>query len=141
MSGHVDTAIPYAVSIGRSWYLPRFLFPESLAGLGEGFSSCSVLSGLTTLGSCCSCALARLATSSSHFTCGQARDRTDGSGDASFGKCNLLLIKAGYLASQGFRPILEDFVETIRDFLQASAADELFYELVTENSGGYGSGG
>ena len=76
MSGHVDFAIPYAFSIGWFLYLPWFMFPESLAGLGEGFSSRSVRSDLTALGSCFSCALARLATSSSHFTCAQARDRT-----------------------------------------------------------------
>ena len=58
MSGHVDTAILSAFSIRQFWYLPWFLFPESLAGLGEGFSSCSVQSNLTALGSCISCALA-----------------------------------------------------------------------------------
>ncbi|KAF3552444.1 hypothetical protein DY000_02007857 [Brassica cretica] len=36
MSGHVDTAILSAFSIGQFWYLPWLLFPESLAGLGEG---------------------------------------------------------------------------------------------------------
>ena len=76
MFGHVDIVIPSAFSIGRFWYLLRFLFPESLAGLEEGFSSRSVRSGLTALGSCFSCGLARLATSSSHFICAQARDRT-----------------------------------------------------------------
>ncbi|KAF2581441.1 hypothetical protein F2Q68_00005188 [Brassica cretica] len=50
--------------------------------------------------------------------------------------------RAGYVASEGFRPMLEDFVETIRGFLQVPAAGELFYELVAENSkGGYGPGG
>ncbi|KAF2583509.1 hypothetical protein F2Q68_00005081 [Brassica cretica] len=67
--GHVDTAIPSAFSIGRFWYLPRLLFPESFDGLGEGLLSHSFWSGLTVLGSCFCCALARLATSSSHFTC------------------------------------------------------------------------
>ena len=76
MSGHVETAIPYAFSIGRFWYLPRFLFPESFIGLGEGLSSHSFRSGLTTLGSCFFRALERLATYSSYFTCSQARDST-----------------------------------------------------------------
>ncbi|KAF3553682.1 hypothetical protein F2Q69_00013620 [Brassica cretica] len=33
MSGHEDTAIPYGFTIGRFWYLPWFLFPESMARL------------------------------------------------------------------------------------------------------------
>ncbi|KAF2579389.1 hypothetical protein F2Q68_00004567 [Brassica cretica] len=53
----------------------------------------------------------------------------DGSGDAAFGNGYLLLIEAGYIASQGFHPMLEDFIETIRGFLQVPAAGELFYEL------------
>ncbi|KAF3588368.1 hypothetical protein F2Q69_00030173 [Brassica cretica] len=51
MSGDVDTAIPSAFSIGRFWYLPRLLFPESFVGLGKGLSSRSFRSGLTALGS------------------------------------------------------------------------------------------
>ncbi|KAF3606035.1 hypothetical protein DY000_02048773 [Brassica cretica] len=50
MSSDVDTAIPSAFSIGRFWYLPRLLFPESFVGLGEGLSSSSFWSGLTALG-------------------------------------------------------------------------------------------
>ncbi|KAF3490181.1 hypothetical protein F2Q69_00052271 [Brassica cretica] len=66
----------------------------------------------------------------------------DGNGDAAFGNGHLLFIEAGYVNSQGLCPVLEDFVEAIRGFLQVPAAGELFYELVTENSkGGYGPGG
>ncbi|KAF2561153.1 hypothetical protein F2Q70_00017636 [Brassica cretica] len=36
MSGHVDTVIPSAFTIGRYWYLPRFRFPESLAEVPVG---------------------------------------------------------------------------------------------------------
>ena len=50
--------------------------------------------------------------------------------------------KAGYVASQGFRSMLEDFVEAVGDFLQVPAAGELFHELVAENcEGSYGPGG
>ena len=35
MSGHMDTAIPFAFSSGRFWYRPRFLFPESFIDRGE----------------------------------------------------------------------------------------------------------
>ncbi|KAF3512117.1 hypothetical protein F2Q69_00007098 [Brassica cretica] len=66
--------------------------------------------------------------------------RCFGSGQDVF--LGLALVFAGYVASEGFRPMLEDFVETIRGFLQVPAAGELFYELVAENSkGGYGPGG
>ena len=72
MSGHVDAAIPSFFSIDRFWYLPWLLIPESLVGLREGLSSHSFRSGLITLGTFFCCDLARLATSSSHFTCAQA---------------------------------------------------------------------
>ena len=37
----------------------------------------------------------------------EGRDR---GGDVTFGNGHLLLIEAGYLASQGFGPVLEDFI-------------------------------
>ncbi|KAF2575701.1 hypothetical protein F2Q70_00002733 [Brassica cretica] len=47
----------------------------------------------------------------------------DGSGDAASGNGHLLLIEAGYVASQGFLPMLEDFVEAIIGLLQVLAMD------------------
>ncbi|KAF2591456.1 hypothetical protein F2Q70_00039194 [Brassica cretica] len=105
MSGHVDTVISSAFSIGRFWYLPRFRFPESLA--------------------------ARLARSFSHFTCAQAQDRMSS-----------MVLHCGLCSLVGFHPVLEDFVEAIRGFLQVPTAGELFNELFAENhEGGYGPGG
>ena len=56
--------------------VPRFLLPKSFIDHGEGLSSLLFRSGLRTLWSCFSCALARPAMSSSHFTCAQTRDST-----------------------------------------------------------------
>ncbi|KAF3563205.1 hypothetical protein DY000_02014351 [Brassica cretica] len=47
----------------------------------------------------------------------------DGSGDAASGNGHLLLIEAGYVASQRFLPMLEDFVEAIIGLLQVLAMD------------------
>ncbi|KAF2534987.1 hypothetical protein F2Q68_00020643 [Brassica cretica] len=50
--------------------------------------------------------------------------------------------KGGYVASQGFCSVLEDFVEAVGGFLQVPAAGELLHEFVAENrEGGYGPGG
>ncbi|KAF3512730.1 hypothetical protein F2Q69_00006457 [Brassica cretica] len=93
------------------------------------------------MGSCFCCALARLATFYLRTSSGQdtSLEGRDGCGDASLGNGHLLLIEAGYVALQGFHPVLEDFVEAIRGFLQVPAAGKLFHELITENrEGGYG---
>ncbi|KAF2616720.1 hypothetical protein F2Q68_00039561 [Brassica cretica] len=71
---------------------------ESLADLREGFSSRSLLIEVPV----------------KEQTSLEGRD---GSGDAAFGNGHLLLIKAGYVISQGFRPMLEDFVEAVKCFL------------------------
>ena len=69
-------------------------------------------------------------------------ENRDSSGDAAFGDNHLFLIEAGYVASQGFRSVLEDFVEAVRSFPQVPAAGELLHKFVTENrEGGYGPGG
>ena len=66
----------------------------------------------------------------------------DSSGNTAFGDSHLFFIEAGYVASHGFRSMLEDFVEDVGGFLQVPAAGELLHELVIENSeGGYGPGG
>ncbi|KAF3585418.1 hypothetical protein F2Q69_00030212 [Brassica cretica] len=68
----------------------------------------------------------------------ESRDR---SRDTAFGDSHLLLIEAGYVALQGFRPVLEDFVEAVEGLLQVHAAGKLLHKLVAENrKGGYGPG-
>ncbi|KAF3561678.1 hypothetical protein DY000_02014424 [Brassica cretica] len=60
----------------------------------------------------------------------------DSSGDTAFGDIHLLLIEAGYVASQGFCSVLEDFVEAVGGFLQVPAAGELLHQFVAENREG-----
>ncbi|KAF2559255.1 hypothetical protein F2Q68_00017420 [Brassica cretica] len=43
-------------------------------------------------------------------------------GDTAFGDSHLFLIEAGYVASQGFRSVLEDFVEAVGDASPRGAA-------------------
>ncbi|KAF3604379.1 hypothetical protein F2Q69_00037721 [Brassica cretica] len=66
----------------------------------------------------------------------------DSSGDTAFEDSHLFLIEAGYVASQGFRSMMEDFVEAVGGFLQVPTVGKLFQELIAANcEGGYGPGG
>ncbi|KAF2577225.1 hypothetical protein F2Q68_00004468 [Brassica cretica] len=66
----------------------------------------------------------------------------DSSGDTAFGDSHLFWIEAGYVASQGFRSVPEDFVEAVGGLLQVHAAGELLHEFIAGNrKGSYGPGG
>ncbi|KAF2570417.1 hypothetical protein F2Q70_00002727 [Brassica cretica] len=111
MSGHVDTALPSVFSIGRfcatgDIFLPFYLRPSS----GQDIFHCLAL------------ILGKLLI---EVPVGEqaSLDGRDGSGDAAFGNGHLLLIEAGYVASQGYLPMLEDFVEAIIGLLQVLAID------------------
>ena len=47
----------------------------------------------------------------------------------------------GYIASQGFGPMLEDLVQAIHSFFQVPITSKLLHELVAKDrKGGYGLG-
>ena len=61
--------------------------------------------------------------------------------DITLGNRYLLLIEAGYVASQGLSPMLEDFIKAVRGFLQVLATSELLHELIAKSlERGYGPG-
>ena len=61
--------------------------------------------------------------------------------EITLGNRHLLLIEAGYVASQGFSLMLEDFIKAVRGFLQVPATSELLHELVAKSrERGYGPG-
>ncbi|KAF3507394.1 hypothetical protein F2Q69_00006519 [Brassica cretica] len=61
--------------------------------------------------------------------------------DITLGNRYLLLIEAGYVASQGLSPMLEDFIKAIRGFLQVLATSKLLHKLIAKSlERGYGPG-